>query len=89
LTAGSSEDDSASDSDSDDSDLDVSSSDESSVYEQDAYEIEQDVADAELLGVDLTKFNKKNEFDFFVNKITEKVKKLEDWVGDLEDNLDE
>ena len=63
---------SSSDSDSN-SDSDSKNSDE---YEPDTDEIEQDTADGEALGIDLARFVKKDEFQFYKDKIGERIDKL-------------
>ena len=77
-------DDSESSSDSSSSESEDSSSDE---YEEDESETAREAADAEALGVDLTKYMKKEAFEFYKDKIEDRIQDLVESIDILDGKL--
>ena len=63
------------------------SSRSSEEFEDASEEAQQDEADCEALGVDLLRFLKKTEFDFYLEKLKEKIDSLEEMVESQERRL--
>ena len=83
-SSSSSDDDSGSGSD------DESGSDESSSeYQEDEDELEQDTADGEALGIDLTRWIKRQEFQFYKDKIEGRIQDLMDAIEEQETRLND
>ena len=62
-------------------------SESSSEFEEDEEEADQDIADSEAIGIDLTRFTKKTEFNYYVDKIKDRIDGLVEHIDKLEAQL--
>ena len=64
-------------------------SDDSSEFEEDELTLEEETADGERLGIDLTKYMKREEWEFNKEKLMRRFEDLEDLIEEQKQRLEE
>ena len=67
----------------------TNSEDDSSEFEEDELTLEEETADGERLGIDLTKYMKREEWEFNKDKLQRRFEDLEDLIEEQKERMDE